>query len=642
MIYTFRANNVGVSLYGPYQSDYEPLNGSSASLVTSSNITATLDTTSNPGYARWTIGAGNVTGDCWVNLVIPGAQTDVYVGIPALAASATQYVTVGGNDFNDGLSWHTAKATIQAAINALPQQAGEPNGTVEVGYGTLTENSTGWLDSVTYTNSTTVNDTNASTAYVGAYLVSVSVSRETYITSVVPGVSFTVNQPVSSTTTETCLITKPSIYLPGGVTLRGRGSSYLPANNTTINGTLGTLLNGTRVQDNGTGITVWLAASTSSDGGHYASRQVMSDLSVWGSATNHFGLFCLNGVWDVTLERCDFSYHGRAGAAFSININALTATDCYFNDNGQLGATTTYPTGGVLLWPTGNANSAGLTFTNCLFAWNYGVGIAAAANNMFGTSFTHAQAVTLIGCQFVGQKTTSASFPNCTTGMGAAVQSDSVGVSALIGCWFEQNTGAEQLAVAGQVSVINTRLNNNSGTSNNQYGIYVRPAASTESGPVFMGVFSSGATSAAVRVLQTSGSALTWIACSCTETTWVNLQTGGGSGIVTSIPQAQASLGSLGAAAFSGVQSALAGTTAGSATSSMPSTGIGYKKFLVYLNGYENTTATAQTITFPTAFTNAPYVAHDDSGGATVSTTTLTLPASMAATKTGWIVVEGY
>lgn len=112
--------------------------------------------------------------------------------------------------------------------------------------------------------------------------------------------------------------------------------------------------------------------------------------------------------------------------------------------------------------------------------------------------------------------------------------------------------------------------------------------------------------------------------------------------------------GTTGAAVFAGQVSAggsfqpnaakttLNGTTVGTAIWAQPFTGSAFKKVIVNLQGYENTTATAQTITFPTAFTQTPYLAHDDSGGATVSTSTLTLPASMGATKTGWIVVEGY
>jgi hypothetical protein len=48
-----------------------------------------------------------------------------------LAYSSTVYVAADGSDANDGSSWETAKATIQAAIAALPPFGG----IVEVGYG---------------------------------------------------------------------------------------------------------------------------------------------------------------------------------------------------------------------------------------------------------------------------------------------------------------------------------------------------------------------------------------------------------------------------------------------------------------------------------------------------------------------------
>ncbi len=84
------------------------------------------------------------------------------------------------------------------------------------------------------------------------------------------------------------------------------------------------------------------------------------------------------------------------------------------------------------------------------------------------------------------------------------------------------------------------------------------------------------------------------------------------------------------------------GITSGTIIYSMPFRGESYKKFVAYLGGYRNSTATPQTITFPTAFTNIPKLVSDDSGGATVSTTTLILPNNMTSPKTGWIIVEGY
>jgi hypothetical protein len=90
-------------------------------------------------------------------------------------------------------------------------------------------------------------------------------------------------------------------------------------------------------------------------------------------------------------------------------------------------------------------------------------------------------------------------------------------------------------------------------------------------------------------------------------------------------------------------QVTLSGTTAGSAVWTQPFTGNAYKKVMVYLNGYENTGGTAQTITFPVSFADTPVITSQPSAfGATVSTTTLTFPTSMIAPVTGWIVVEGF
>lgn len=85
----------------------------------------------------------------------------------------------------------------------------------------------------------------------------------------------------------------------------------------------------------------------------------------------------------------------------------------------------------------------------------------------------------------------------------------------------------------------------------------------------------------------------------------------------------------------------LTGTTAGTASSGFDRFDVTDKRFKVFLNGYENTSGTSQTITFPYPFALTPAVVHDDSGGATVSTTAVTLPHSMGSTKTGWILIEG-
>ncbi len=91
------------------------------------------------------------------------------------------------------------------------------------------------------------------------------------------------------------------------------------------------------------------------------------------------------------------------------------------------------------------------------------------------------------------------------------------------------------------------------------------------------------------------------------------------------------------------VQSTLTGSTAGSIVYSMPEQGSSYKKFIAYANGYENDTTTAQTITFPVAFTNTPAVITAPSGLiASVNTTAITLTSGTTTTYTGWVILEGY
>ena len=87
----------------------------------------------------------------------------------------------------------------------------------------------------------------------------------------------------------------------------------------------------------------------------------------------------------------------------------------------------------------------------------------------------------------------------------------------------------------------------------------------------------------------------------------------------------------------------LAGTTAGSLMYSEPFRGDGYKKVIVYSDGYENTTATAQVITFPRAFSFTPYTVENGTGMTlTITTASITFPASMAGVATnGYIILEG-
>jgi len=94
---------------------------------------------------------------------------------------------------------------------------------------------------------------------------------------------------------------------------------------------------------------------------------------------------------------------------------------------------------------------------------------------------------------------------------------------------------------------------------------------------------------------------------------------------------------------ISSATTSVTGTTAGSIIWDMPMQGTGYKKVVVYLDGYENDTTTAQTITFPTAFTYAPNVYNPAAvPGVTASTTALSIDPDTTTVYTAWIFVEGF
>ncbi len=87
----------------------------------------------------------------------------------------------------------------------------------------------------------------------------------------------------------------------------------------------------------------------------------------------------------------------------------------------------------------------------------------------------------------------------------------------------------------------------------------------------------------------------------------------------------------------------IAGTTAGTIYWTAPLQGAGYKKVAVFLDAYENDTTTAQTITFPAAFTYTPNIYNPGAvPGVTTTTTTLSIDPDTTTAYTNWIIVEGF
>ena len=86
-----------------------------------------------------------------------------------------------------------------------------------------------------------------------------------------------------------------------------------------------------------------------------------------------------------------------------------------------------------------------------------------------------------------------------------------------------------------------------------------------------------------------------------------------------------------------------AGTSAGTVYWSMPFQGTAYKKVIIYFDGYGNTTTTAQTITYPVAFTYTPSIYNPNSvAGLNATTTELAINPVSASAYTGFVVLEGF
>ena len=90
-------------------------------------------------------------------------------------------------------------------------------------------------------------------------------------------------------------------------------------------------------------------------------------------------------------------------------------------------------------------------------------------------------------------------------------------------------------------------------------------------------------------------------------------------------------------------QTTITGSTAGSLVCSMPYQGSSYKKVIIYCDGYENDTTTAQSYTFPVTFTNTPITTTNTSGlPGTITTTSISFNPDNTTTYTGYIILEGY
>ena len=88
----------------------------------------------------------------------------------------------------------------------------------------------------------------------------------------------------------------------------------------------------------------------------------------------------------------------------------------------------------------------------------------------------------------------------------------------------------------------------------------------------------------------------------------------------------------------------VSGTTAGSFVASQPEQKQYLKKVVIYLDGYENDSTTAQTYTFPVAFSTVAVITTNSASVPVVSTslTEFSIAPDTTTAYTGIIVIEGY
>jgi hypothetical protein len=374
---------------------------------------------------------------------------------PSLSSidSATQsgaiWVAADGDDAHDGLSAGKAKATIQAAIAALPTLHGHPTGVIEIGGGTWNLPSTGRMVPLGVTAGTNViTDPTCTSADVGSYVLGEDLGGNIVIQTVNPGVSFTINGTPGATLTSQAIITKPGLVLPAGVKLRGRGAGLAwqyppPAGVDAV--FLYTKLAATVLQDNGSGITI-LIPSSGPDAEYPLYRFGLEDLAVWGNANNMFGVFNFDQAWWLEANNCDFAFHGIAGVALGENMNSAEFRNCIFAANGSPSATIptnhlpaapTLVTGGLIYgWGSTAASAAG-NLHNCVFVNNWGYGFAYGSFQNVGAP--GAAGFNFFGCQW--NHTIGNASPRIVgaiaSGAGALLGANDM----VIGCYFEDSEG---------------------------------------------------------------------------------------------------------------------------------------------------------------------------------------------------------
>lgn len=426
-----------------------------------------------------------------------------------VAQTGTQYVTTTGNDANDGLTWASAKLTIQAAINALPVAANSgadgvtPNGVVEVGSGVFAGSSSQRIDAGCGIQSGvfTITDPSITSNDVGSYVGPAATGCiGSKILAVNPGVSFTVSiAPTVNNASISIPIIKPLSVLYPGVRVRGRGS---------INGlsnVSGSRNYPTVIQDNGSGYAIAAPMGQNAIAGSVETWAI-EDLVVSGNTGNIAGIYAVN-TNDWAIRNVTAISNGQWG--IYLDQNAMVQghiSDSMIMYNGTSGASV--QTGGLYISPLPNIG----VVENTQMTENFGFGcLGAWGTHFIACGFQYTQTTALAGSG-VGLWTTSG------TGGGGPITLDQ--------CWLEGNNASSTSGQCLAQYPMTLRGTMFQGISNCFYGLYVSlPAASGGfSIPAVdvHGCVFQGHTHDSIRFIGgANGGVLSWRACVCADPNFI-------------------------------------------------------------------------------------------------------------------------
>jgi hypothetical protein len=548
-------------------------------------------------------GSGNTS---WTQVAAGGSGITSINGDTTAAQLITAAST--GTDFTIS----TAGGTTTVAI---PSASATARGLVTTGSQTIAGNKT-FSGSISASNLTGTNTGDQTITLTG----DVTGSGTGSFASTLATVNTNIGTFASSTVNGKGLITAAA-NLTGDATTSGSALTLA-----TVNSNVGSFTNAS-ITVNGKGlITAASSGSATTPGGSNTQIQYNDSSAFNGDAALTFTK--ATGVTYLKHATSDGGGSGANSERFGVGANGTGASQTLLGDNafGSSGASNvcighnsscSNSTGGQdTIIGTAAVSSLTANGANAGIGYSLSMGFASAA---VGWSVTCGKAGVCLGA--------GAAATDNVTGLDIVIgrsSTDTQNSNLLIGTNIANTTGTNQ-AIFGSATTPYTQWYLGSGKS------AAAPSAITvQATPVVTGTSNTAGvnfTLAAGNGTGTGGSGA------------INFQTApvGSTGSTPNTLATVVSISNKGAINSSAPQTVL--TATGTATFSEPFQGASYKKVIIFLNAFTDTGT--QTYTYPTAFTNTPYVYGLSAGvaGATASTSSVSFTVTGA---TGLVFLEGY